>query len=232
MITVFKRFCATIGVPLLAAALSGCGSPESSNIILYVPVEDNMAMGDVTTGASSVSFGGFTITPVWGTTPAPCLTDDLGKTYYYVPGTTGSGPVATGVPTDRKVITTTLKLSVKYDETRTNAEEINRAWQAAATAITVNISDVSEGVPSGGGIKFYEAATPADWGTYATSVSLTWSVDELKALVFAWNSIAISGSKCIAQETSTKNVYYGIKGVGGTTADASAIYKMQADIVG
>ena len=183
---------------------------------------DTVSSSNISAVTSSASLGSFTVTPtVEALGTGVALTNDTGASFVYAKGDTTNEISATAAKKHESV---TVKLQVSYTGELADAGAINAAWQDAAKAVDVAISDETEDVSSGGGLKFWTAAAPS--GTsYAgiASPEVEFTVAELKAIVFEYNGSA-NPKVAPVKTTASREFWYGIKGVDGTTDDATATY--------
>ena len=179
----------------------------------------------LTTSASSTNLGSFTVTVTLGT-PSPTtigLSDDDGNTFVYATGQVAAGKeIAASHANLHSSLAVGLTLS--YTGTLATDAEKDLAWQASAAEVTVTITDATEGLASGEGLKFFKDSAPTKAADgYKGASSVTWTVSQatMKTLQFATTT---------KLSLSVGTLYVAAKGVNGLDQSAGHTYVINADI--
>lgn len=169
----------------------------------------------ISTAANSYASGDFTVNVEFGVpSGAPVLTNTLGQTYYYAGEVSGAEILdGTAGPKSGSVAFT---VTVTYGGTGLSDEEIADLWSQMGENVQVVITDGSEGLGAGAGLKFWkDAAHQTEW------------VDGAATLTYTFNLAAVSFTSGTGQ-IGTGTVYYGAKGVDDLAQSPSDAYKMVA----
>ena len=177
------------------------------------------------TEASSTTLGSFKLTVTLGA-PSPTtigLSDDNGDTFVYA-----TGQVATGkeiaASHDHLYSSIAVGVTLSYTGDLATAAEKDLAWQASVPAsVTITITDTTEGLASGEGLKFFKDSEPTKTTNgYKGSASVNWVVanTSLDDLNFATPSLS----------HSVGTLYVAAKGVDNLDQSSGHTYVVNAVI--